>query len=64
MANLEYLIETEVVPLLKRIATAQESIAKSLEVRVNGQVITNLPEGSYETGYETVFDPNLEPKRK
>ena len=36
--------------LFERLVIALESIAKSTEVRVNGRLITNMPEGSYEAG--------------
>ena len=49
--SIEYILQKEVVPELRRIADALEQVVKSLEVRVNGRVITNFPEGSFDSGY-------------
>lgn len=45
MANLEYLIENEVMPVLKDIADSLKKIANPL------LTMTKLPDGSYDVGF-------------
>jgi hypothetical protein len=56
--SVEYWLE-KIERQLDRMADAQERIADSVEVRVNGRVITNMPQGSFETGYITAGGQEL-----